>query len=361
MTDANNPIAFDESDHNQTDSKVERNRLGRTIVALLTPIAAIWIGYQLGILFSVIFNTPLILGKLPGIGLGTFLGIWLFSKSVITNDAVMAFVTIDPVRTFMNWPDALITYGPGSHFSYWWERREGANTVNLSEASQSFTTTTQGPAGTFTSKYSVRLRPDITRLPQFLAGVAAVEGDLSGLITTKINQFLSKLSVKAALVSLPTINEQLIDDFRHGKEQGEQASDFEKRFGVIIGDTTVEEILPSAQIQETMNSQTESKVIDLIVAKSFGKTSVKALNAGIANSEYTRADVMKTRDRVMAMSGNLQGMNLTEQAFNLNVTGLENLSPELFASAAQIAQAAAAARSGIAKAKPTPKQSPKAS
>jgi len=317
------------SEFKQTDDIItDRDRASRMLVAISSPIIALFLGYMIGVSFAAFFNIPLVLGYSAGLGIGAFAAVWLVSKSYVTNAAIGAFVTIDPLVTIFGGDNPLVSYGPGFHFCYWWEKREGGNNVDLGEAAEKYTVTMQVPSGTVTVKYSARLRPDIAHLPEFLSGVASVAAEVGGLISAEIIDYMKGKTVNEALQCLAELNEHLKAKFKHGVA-GDETSDFEERFGVKIGDVTAEELLPSKEVQETMSAVTEAEVIDLIVAKSFGYDDVKSLAAAVENKKVDSAEVNRRRTQTLAMSGNLQGMDLKEHTFNLQIQGLKDIDPAL--------------------------------
>lgn len=321
---------------------VERDRFTRMVVAMISPVVAILLGYMIGVTFASFFHFPLVLGYTVGLGLGAFIAVWFISKSYITNGTVVAFVTLNPLVTAFGSGSPLVSYGPGFHFCYWWETRDGGNTVDLGEAAETYTATIQVPSGKFTVKYSVRLRPDIQRLPEFLSGVASIAAELGGIISAKVIDFMKTKTVTSAIASLAELNEYLKSEFEHGKVHGDDASDFEKRFGVMIGDVTAEEILPSKEVQETMSAMTEAEVIDTIVAKSFGYDDVKSLRTAVESNLVKSEEVNRRRTQTLAMSGNLQGMDLREHTFNLQIQGLNDIDPKLVNAISTAAPALAA-------------------
>ncbi len=337
------------SKFNQIDDTVDRDRVSRMIVAVASPLLAVLLGYMVGVSFAAFFGLPLVIGYTGGLGLGAFVGVWLISKSYITNGTVVAFVTLNPLITAFGSGNPLVTYGPGFHFCYWWEKRDGGNTVDLGEAAETYSAVIQVPSGKFTVKYSVRLRPDIERLPEFLSGVASIAAELGGIISAQIIDFVNikndhgrPLTISEAIASLAKLNGYLKCEFEHGKVHGDDASDFEKRFGVMIGDVTAEEILPSKEVQETMSAVTEAEVIDKIVANSFGYDDVKALRAAVLAKEVKDEEINRRRTQTLAMSGNLQGMDLKEHTFNLQIQGLNDIDPALIHAITAAAPALAA-------------------
>ncbi len=344
-----------QEEFNQTDSAIQRTRWTRFTVAVVSPLIALMLGVLIGIGFALWFKFPPIVGYAPGLALGVFLAVYVIANSYIVNDAVTAFVTTNPLISMLNLGSPLVSYGPGFHFAYWWEQRSGGNTVSLGEAAETYSIQVQGPTGVITVKYSVRLRPDITRLPEFLSGVAAIAADLGGIFSAKIMEFLSNMPVKEALLSGDAINKMLERDFKRGATQHETASAFEKRFGVIIGDATVEQILPSTEVQQTMSALTESSVIDQIVANSFGRKNAKEIATAIAKGKISAEEVNRRRTQTIALSGNLQGMELKESTINLQVTGLDKVDPALTQAIAAAAPALAAFASSRGQSKPAAK------
>lgn len=321
---------MNQNEINQTDSLIiDRSREVRAVVAIASLVALFIAGIMVGGGFAVFFKLPAILGTGAGLALGGLLVMWILPKIYIVNSAVSAFVTIDLFATLFGGNKSLVTYGPGFHFCFPWEKREGDNTVDLTEAAEGFPFKVQAIGGNLDGKYSVRLRPDITRLPEFLAGVAAVAADLGDLITAEIVADLSNQEVNTALKNVAALNKKLADKFKHGERQGEEASAFEERFGVIIGDVTVSELMPSKEVSETMSAQTESAVIDDIVAKSFGKDTIRDLQASVDAGVISQDEVNRRRNQTMAMSGNLQGMDFSESTFNLRISGLDKVDPAL--------------------------------
>lgn len=329
------------SEYNQTDSMITNRENGsRLMIAIASPLLAVSLLYLGGISFAAWFGLPHVLGSATGLALGAWVAIWIISRSYITNGAVAAFVTVDPLVTILGSGSPLVSYGPGFHFCYWWERRDGGNNVNLGEAAETFTVPVQVPTGKFTVKYSVRLRPDIRYLPEFLAGVASVAAELGGIISAEIINFMSlkKKTVTEAIASTAELNDHLKHTFVE-KSTDDEVTKFEKRFGIMVGDVTVEEILPTDEVQKTMSAITEAEVIDKIVAKSFGYSNAKALNTAIKSGKVAAEEVNKRRTQTMAFSGNLQGMDLKEHTFRLE--GLDKVDPA-------VAQAIATVLGGFA-------------
>jgi len=333
----------------QLDKQITRDRPSRLIVMILSLILLPILGFLLGMGFMAILGFPLIIGKAAGAALGTYAAAWILPRSIINNGAVEAFITTNPVASFLN-QDPLVFYGPGWHFCYWWEDREERNTVNLEEVTERFDGEVQTREGQVILTGAVRLRPDICHLHEFVSGAGSAAEDIKGLVVAHTLRFLGTddASLIKILSSTGALNEELMRKFKHGDTQNDDISDFEERFGLIVGDVTVEKVLPSKQVQETMSAVTEARVIDEIVARSFGVKDVRALERKIKAGTITRKDVTLRRNQTLAMSGNLQGMKFdsTTTDFNLNIEGLKDMPPELVRAFGEAATVAGAARAG---------------
>ncbi len=308
---------------NPSDAIIKRNRFGRLLSVILSPILAIILLHFLGRFLFGSFYLPPFLGGLLGLSLGSVVAIYLVLRSFIYNEAVQGFVTVNPLASLFTEENVLVSYGPGTHLCYWWEQRLAGYNVLLNTAAENMETAVQASNGTLFTKASTRLRPDLTRLPQFLSGVASAPAELTGLIQQEINVWLAGKTVEQALATMDALNKDLQKKFVDSDHEIEQ------RYGIIIDDVTVNEILPSKELQETMGALFESETIDMIVAKSFGYSSPKTLQTAVNKGKVANEEVNRRRTQTMAMSGNLQGMNLNSSDYNFNVGGMKDIPPEL--------------------------------
>jgi regulator of protease activity HflC (stomatin/prohibitin superfamily) len=127
--------------------------------------------------------------------------------------------------------------------------------------------------------------------------------------------------VKQALGQLKILNDALARYFKHGAQQREDASDFEKRFGVIIGDVTVSELLPSKEVQKAMDGASESAALDEIVMRNLGYPSIEAVHEAVKAGKLTSDQVREATENAMAMTDNLHGLDLKRQTFTLRLQG----------------------------------------
>lgn len=305
----------------QTDSMVPRERIGRILFVLpLLPLLGLF-GHFIGSSLAEFFRFSVFVGNALGFCLGVALIAGVAMQSFIMNDTTMAFLTIDPLRTIFGSEKAFVTYGPGFHFCYPWEKRTGGNVVDLTEAAEVFPITAQAMNGVLKGKFAIRLRPNISTLPEFLSGVASVASEIGGLVSAEIIDWVKDKTTGEVLANVRGLNSYLHDKFVQGD------SPFELRFGVTVGDVTVEELLPDEDVQKTSIVLAESEFIDLALAKHFGYTSIGDLQVAIRAKEVDGGAVEKLHTRLMAMSGNLQGMKLDETTHNINLTGLDKVDP----------------------------------
>lgn len=300
-------------------------------------------------ILSILSITTLFVGKITNDWfslwwLGFFIGLAIAAMTIASTlprfivqvGAMRAFVTIDQLRTFFgSYSDkemrrtqdgdtkAYVVYGPGFHISYPWESREANRNVPLEEVSESFSVDVQTPKGNLKVKGSVRLRPDITRVIPYLGGVAVMANDITDLIKSAIISEVSrKKTIVAALSSVASLTDHLTKKF------GEDVSGFEERFGISVGDVTVSEMLPSAELQKTMTGITEAEIIANGAAILAGCADAQEAREAIKNGHLTQADLNEARDRFMAASDNIK-MNLDSNEYRVKLEGLENLDPKL--------------------------------
>ena len=345
-----------------TDDLIQRNRTGRMVILVL------WIAF-------LVFTPPYFGGKIatdwwgPGIWVlfGTFAGVIgsivvffaSLSRFIVDVDALHAFVTIDQFRTFFGEKSGIddsydvledrdqkvyVIYGPGLHVSYPWESREEDSNVSLEEASEEFSFEVQCKDGIITGKGSLRMRPDIRRIIPFLSGVASIASDVVDLVKAFIVEELADEEVMDALKKLPELNQEVNKSFglaarvdengnivqstreedRRAAEanKDDRASNFERRFGVNVGDVPIAELLPSQDVRDTLSGLTEAKVIADGAAIILGYQDGKAARKAVTDGEISQQDLNVARDRFMAASKNL-AMKLDANEYTFKLEGLD--------------------------------------
>lgn len=332
-----------------TDSILERDRFGRAIVLFLY----LMISFLLPLIGWRVFYDWFGNGTF-GVFVGLILQIITLSKTldrfIVKVDALRAFVTVDQLRTFLGGKSTdegdkqvYVSYGPGLHVSYPWESRSANYNVSLEEASESFSVTVQTAKGTLTAKGSIRLRPDIRFLVPFIGGVAAMAGDITDIIKSFVIEIVSQRegSIVEILKSSAAFNEEINKKFGFGGTEAKDSkvSEFEDRFGVSVGDITISELLPSAELQKTMTGVSEAEIISNGAALLLGYTNIKAARTAISKGQLGQDDLNRARDRFMAASDNIK-MNLDANEYTIKVEGLD---PETIKALAQVAPAFMAA------------------
>jgi len=355
-----------------TDNLIERNRWGRLTVLTIWIITLSLLPF-LGLEITTDWWNEGYWGKM-GFFAGTVVSILLFFSTlprfIVRVEALRAFLTIDDLQTFFNRggsdemdnddvhedqdQDTYITYGPGLHPSYPWESRDKSYNISLEEASQELDFEVQCLDGVIHGKGSLRMRPDIRRLVPFLGGVATVASEVVDLVKAFVVDELEDKTVEKALRYLPELNKELNlkfglaskitaegklvrstnpDDLREAKaKEDDRASDFERRFGVNLGDVTIAELLPSAEVQKTMSGLTEARIIANGAAVLLGYKDASEARQAIKNKTLTQDQLNTARDRFMAASENIS-MNLDANEYTFKVE-FDGLDPDVIQAAA---------------------------
>ena len=258
------------------------------------------------------------IGGVIGFAAGALLNLEVLKRSVVNNGAAQAFVTVDSWRSFRRKNDPFVVYGPGGpHIAKWWEQRSKENSINLNVASVNFSFTVQCSDGVLTGKGSFRLRADINNAVKYLRGYKAIADDIGELIIAHALNYLAGKSVKSASKQIAPLNEGLTKTFVEPSP-----SPLEKEYGVQIIDMTVTELLPSEEVQKTHAAIAEARIIKTGTAYLLGMTQ-KAVTEGLKNGTLSRDAYDRARERFMAVSGNLEGMTVSRQEFDINLKGID--------------------------------------
>jgi len=340
------------------DSDLERNRLSRNAVfaacMVALPIALTTFGSWLLSQFFDDFELMQQIGGGAGLSISIGLNFYLAEKYfIIRNSTTGLFVTQNTLASLFGSSNINVAYGPGTHISYPVERRLKENNISLLEASIPFSgIVVQCLDGVLTLKGSYRARPRSHQAVRFLTGVASAADDVTSLIAADIVSRLGVVTVDVALAQLKELNEYL---HHYSNPDDDDKKALENRFGIEIGDVTVDEMLESEEVRRTRSALSEANAIMRGTWKLLGvddyKNSAAALRNKIRSGELTQADVNLARDRFLSISGNLEGMNINRTEFDLSLHGLD---PEAIKAitdlakspAAQAYAAAAASRSG---------------
>jgi len=315
---ASNPIIAE--DLIQTDELIERDRASRALVAIFLPLTVLVVGFMGSIELAYYFKLYPIIGQIAGAVIGVGLASIIASKSFVVNEAFIGLLTTDPLAGFLG-KDPYVSYGPGFHFRYFWERVSASGVVNLVESTEP-ANEIEIPAkrGSYLASFAMRLRPDLRRLREYLAGAGAVVGDIKDLVIKDIAEDLSDKEVSEGITRGPQLNQKLLR-FKHGDSQDKQVSKFEERFGVMVGDVTISTIKGSKEIQKAIDGAAESSALSEVVARTLGYPDIQSVHQAVAKNKLTSEQVATAHKLALAMTDNLHGMNLNDTTFNLNLTG----------------------------------------
>ena len=250
-----------------------------------------------------------------GLGLSVLALTWLIPLLYVTNGAIYAFVTVDLLNK------ELVSYGPGFHFAFPWEARDGANNVSLKEVEGTFDFEVQTETGTLKGKGSFRLRPDINCLPSFLAGAGTIAAELSDIVSTECVKYLGQKKVMEALKDLGALNECLKKHFTHGASS---ITPFEKRFGVMVGDVTVSKLMPSDEVQKALDGRAEQAALDHVIARNLGYPSMEEVHKAVKRGKLTPEQVAYANENALALTDNLGTMKVERHSHTVHLRADEN-------------------------------------
>lgn len=265
---------------------------------------------------------------------------------IIRNDTTGMFVTIDQLRSFLGRTQIHWYYGPGTHFCYPWERRVAENNISIKEATENLEFLIQLQDGTLKAVGSFRVTPDQSNPVRLLRGAAVVAKDIEDRIVAEATEFFDGMELKKAISSRKDLNNKL--------DKSIDKKDFQDRFGVIISDVTISQLLPSEEVQRTMSARSEAEAIANGTALLLGFGNKEEMNAAMQAKVVSAEDISRARDRFLAVSGNMEGMNLDRKEISLSLSGVD---PEVVKALSQLMQmpgiqAAAAAYAANAGNKP---------
>ena len=264
---------------------------------------------------------------------------------LIRNDTNTMFVTQNTLKSLAgstSVKEVNVIYGPGVHTCYPWEKRIASNNISLEEVAQDLEGEIQLPFGKLDIEGSFRLRPNPQDPVNFLNSSAEVASEISDLILAKVLQFLiydpketdgdrgknkRSLTLKDSLDLISDLNSHLKEVFTTGHieddVEAKERNNIEQAFGIIISDVTISKLLPEAEVQRTMSAVTEAESIFEGAARLLGYDATSDLNEAKKIGEVTQQQIDKARERFMAVSGNLEGMDIRVNEIELNIGGVE--------------------------------------
>jgi hypothetical protein len=306
------------NDENEGAAVDALGRMLRVLTLIAFVVTCLAIGAHIGLYLGEAFFDGGVAVKLLSRGLavvGLALAIVSVKKFfIIQNDTTGMFVTIDQLRSFRGKEQIHWYYDAGTHLCFPWERRLADNNVSLKEATEDMEFTLQLPDGTLKLAGSFRLSPDRNNPVRLLRGAAVVAQDIEDRIVAAAAEHFDDVSLTNALRSRTKLNEALGKiDFK----------DFQKRFGVMISDVTIAQLLPSEEVQRTMSARSEANAIADGTATLLGFNSKEEMRIALEKKLLTTDDVSRARDRFLAVSGNMDGMNLDRKEYSFNLSGLD--------------------------------------
>jgi hypothetical protein len=304
-----------------SDEDIPRNRPARLQVlfgaAIAMPIAG---SVASSLMASTFFANGIVslVGGVIGFGGGIIGFIAAKPYFFVSNPTTGTLVTIDRLRSFFGWKDIYTTYGPGGPYpAFPWEKRLAENNISTKEATNTFKFVVQCTDGILNGSGSYRLQPDIRNPQAFLNGVAAVADDIRSLMVAKIVSTLSGKSILDATLALKDLNDILRIEFAG---DGHTPTKLENRFGIYIGDVTIDELLPSDDVQRTIAALSEAEVIAKGTAILLNRT-VDEVKQTLANGTLTHAEYERAQRTFMSVSGNMEGIEI--KRFEVDLSGVD--------------------------------------
>jgi len=331
------------------DRLLVRGRKLRAVIFFLAPVLlAIFGGILVGFLTWVFL--PIAALSWVGAAVGATGGIVAFlaicHMFIVKNNTTGLLVTLDQLQSLLG-NDPNVVYGPGTHLCFPWEARFARNNIPVEEVAEDFTFTALCQDGTLTGKGSFRLRPDFENPINYLSGVAAVGKDLHDLVVTFITGWFADRTMENAFKEKAELNRALNEVFVVGK------TEFERRFGVKLGDITVSEILMSDEVQRTRGALNEGRVIVQGTAILLGFKTVAEMQAALKAGSITQEDVDRARREFRIISGNMDGATVSR--FEVDIRGLSSEVATALGALLQNPNAAAALKGLSGSKSPAPK------
>lgn len=322
----------------------DRDRYGRFAFFLLSTVAVIG---GSALIMAKIANDFFGLGQIgfvAGLAVGALVFFTtLYNRMIVRVETQRAFQTLDLLKVFFKMPRQYVTYGPGTHFSYPWEKRIGRNNVNLEEVTEYFEVSVVTTTGIVHVRGSYRIRPRLSTdgILAFLGGVAVIADDISDLIKSVITDLLSTKTLDNVSQEITGINEALQIKFGKGTTADAKVSEYEQRFGIMIADVTVASIELSEGAMKTRNAVDEAMQFARGVALTLGYISTDAQRQALQDGKLTHEQIDTARKQFLALSENIVMTNDVKD-FNIKIAGLENMDPEIIRAIGGAAQAYAA-------------------
>jgi hypothetical protein len=277
-----------------------------------------WWGWLLGGEYGVM------IGLLVGFCIGSALAAWLVpSRMLVYNAEWTGYVTQNAFKGTM------VSYGPGLHFSHWWEERNKNGNYSLKVITRSDNTSVATKTAQLTShfeyEYAIYL-PTIERA----IGVdsSTIERGLTAFIDSFITGWCARRDADEARTHIEELNEALANEFMAHAVDQQDAAGFEKNYGFITVSVVVSSMAFAAAAQKTRDAMDEAVALHEVVARIYGYTSAAQkveFARKIQSGEITVDQYNTMLSRAMAASDN----NTTVDLKVIETAGIPALLKEL--------------------------------
>lgn len=303
------------------DRDIPRNRGSRKLVFFASPVVLPIIGYIAGSqALGVFFDHELfpVLGGIAGATAGFVGFLAIKHRYVVQNSSTGMLVTIDSLRSMLTAKDSHVVYGNGDHLAFPWERRLAENNIPVVEVAGNFEFEAVCSDGIVKGTASFRIRPDFNHPIAYLSGADAVDQDFTGLLRSFITDWLASRTIKEAVNNKKELNAALRQEF------AAKVSEFEARFGVQVGDITVDQLKLSDEVSETLNARNEAVNIAEGTAIMLGFENAAQMHEARAAGKLSQAEVDAAQRRFLIVSGQIKDASTSR--FEIDLSGV---SPEI--------------------------------
>ncbi|MFA5942290.1 MAG: hypothetical protein WC798_01305 [Candidatus Paceibacterota bacterium] len=253
------------------------------------------------------------IGLLVGFGIGgAFVAQLAPSRMFVYNPEWTGYVTQDIFRGTM------IPYGPGFHFSHWWEERNKQGNYSLKVITRDF----RADVATQTAKVEISGKYEYAiDLALIVRAIGVDETTIESGITAFIESFLTSQcageNADDVRKSIDKLNDNLADEFMCLQEQHEnfeceeenkELASFGNKYGFITVSVVIDNIKLPEAAQKTRDAIDEAVALHSVVAAMYGISSEELKNM-LASKTISVKDYNTMLNRALAASDNAK-MNL---------------------------------------------------
>lgn len=307
---------------------------------LLTTPLAVWLGQQFFSGNDIVWKVSAAVGFFAAIPI---VGIAAEKYFLIRNITTGMFLTQDTLRSLLGKKDINVAYGAGTHICFPWERRLAGNNILIEDAPVEFRFEVQRPDGSVFGKGSYRMRPDPENPVAFLSSAASVGAEIKDLVIAEIQEFFKDQRAMDATGMVGALNAHLKSIFIDAR------SEAEARNGVCISDATVVELVTSDDLKKTAAGISEARAVQEGVLILLGMATQADFNAALKSGLVTQDDARKARENFLAISGNMDNLQIKRSEYDFNIRGLSQEAIDAVIKLAQTPAAQAAATAAAAR------------